>query len=123
MAQTAPVLDLTLNDRPTIRINGKSYEMRTSDEFAFLTFRQHQRKFQRLGELLRKKKTTQAEEKEMARLLDEFVRELVIAPAAVHDKMRDSHRLEIVKAFFSQPPASATRTAATKTRGRSTGMN
>lgn len=123
MAQTAPVLELTLNDRPTIRINGKSYEMRTSDEFAFLTYKQQQRQFQRLGELLRKKRTTKKEDAETSRLLDAFVRELLIAPDTLHAQLRDSHRLEIVKAFFNQPPVSANKPAATRTRARSTGMN
>lgn len=123
MAQTAtPILDLgTLVDRPKVRIDGKLYEMRTADEFSYLVYRQFQRKFQRLGELLKKRRTTQAEEKEQEKLLDEFVRQLVIAPEAVHARMLPHHRLEIIKAFFSLRPTSKARPAAATTRARLSG--
>lgn len=105
MAHPIPTLDLgSLNDRPTVRIDGKTYEMRTRDEFAYLTYRSQQRSFDRLGALMRKRRVTKAEEQEQARLLDAFVRQLVIAPEAIHDRMRDSHRLEIVKFFSSLLP-------------------
>lgn len=100
MAHDTPILDLgPLLDRPKVRIDGKLYEMRTADEFTYLIFRQHQRRFMRLGKLLRKKRTSAAEEKEQARLLDEFTRLFVLAPEAVHAKMRDTHRFEIIKSF------------------------
>lgn len=108
MAQSTitPILDLgTLASRPTVRIDGKSYEMRTSDEFTYLVYRQYQRQFQRLGVLLKKKRASQAEEKEQVRLLEDVVRKILLAPDAVHARLRDTHRLEIVKAFFSQRPA------------------
>jgi hypothetical protein len=104
MAQTQQPANLdlgSLKDRPTVRIDGKSYEMRTADEFAYVAYRAHQRKFTRLGALMRKRRVSKAEEQEQARLLDGFVRQLVLAPDAVHAQLRDSHRLEIVK-FFSK---------------------
>jgi hypothetical protein len=113
MAQTAPILDIgLLYDRPKVRIDGRLYEMRTSDEFTYLTFRQKQRTFQRLGELLRKKRASAAEEKEQVRLLDLFVRELMVdVPDKLHARIRDSHRLEIIKAFFSQRQPTTRRAA------------
>jgi hypothetical protein len=99
--QQTPNLDLgPLKDRPTVTIDGKKYEMRTSGEFAYLVYRSQQRRFERLGTLMQKRRVTKAEEQEQTRLLDGFVRELLIAPDTVHAKLRDSHRMDIVR-FFS----------------------
>jgi hypothetical protein len=118
MAQPQPAnLDLgSLKDRPTVTIDGKKYEMRTSNEFAYLVYRSHQRRFERLGTLMRKRRPTKKEEQEQARLLDDFARHLVIAPDAVHEKLRDSHRMDIVL-FFSKllPKRTETRPATAAT--------
>lgn len=128
MAQIAPILDLgPILERPKVRINGALYEMRTSDEFAYLAYRRQQQTFQRLGALLTKKRPTQADDKEQTRLLDVFVRELLVdVPEKVHEKLRDTHRLEIVKAFFSQrliaPKTRATAASPAPTPARSRGL-
>jgi len=114
-------LDLgSLKDRPTVTIDGKKYEMRTSNEFAYLVYRSHQRRFDRLGALMRKRRVSKTEEQEQTRLLDDFVRQLLIAPNSVHTQLRDSHRMEIVQ-FFSKllPTRTVSRhtTAAPPTNG------
>lgn len=119
MAQTAPILDLVLTERPIIKINGRPYEMRTADEFAYLAYRQQQKLFARLGVLLKKKRATKAEEQEQVRLLDTFVRQLLVdVDDKVHKKLRDSHRLEIITAFFRQRQPATSRAAAATTGNR-----
>lgn len=123
MAKTDPVLELTtLTDRASIRIDGKPYELRHRDEFAYMAFRRHAHRFQRLGQLLRAKTISEKAEKEQSRLLDQFTQAILIAPPAVHAKLRDTHRLEIVKAFSSllptrtTPAGAAPRTARSRSR-------
>lgn len=104
MAQpsSVPILDIAIAKRPTILIDRKPFEMRTSNEFTWIVYTEFQRKFQRLGQLLTKRKKTAAEWKEQARLQDDFVRAILIAPDPVHARLGDMDRLEIIKAFFTQ---------------------
>jgi hypothetical protein len=120
MAPTAPILDLgVLAKRPTLRVDGKTYEMRTSNEYTYLVYSQFQRKFERLGQLLKKKKKkSQADWKEQARLQDEFVRSIVIAPESLYVQLGDFERLEIIKAFFTQVRTTTSRSAVAPKPGR-----
>lgn len=112
MADT--LLDLTIDDRPFMKINGKPYEVRTPGEFSYLAYRKHTRDFHRMGQLLTQKRAlTKKEEAEHDRLLDSMARMILMAPDAVHQKLRPVHRLEIIKAFSQLLPTEA-RTAGAK---------
>lgn len=105
------LLDLTVEDRPFVKINGKPYEVRTPGEFSYLAYRKHTKDFQRMGQLLMQKRAlTKKEEAEHDRLLDDMARMILLAPDSVHQKLRPEHRLAIVQAF-SQLLPKATRTA------------
>lgn len=129
MAQpSAPILDLgVLATRPIIRIEQRNYEMRTSNEFTYLVYTQFQRRFERLGQLLTKRRKTKAEWVEQAKLGDEFVRAILIdVPDKIHARLGDFERLEIIKAFFQQArrttngraaPAGQRQTASTSSMG------
>lgn len=119
MASTDPVLTLnTLTDRTRIKINNKTYELRSRDEFAFLSYRRHARRFARLSELLQAKTSTAAQEKEQSALLDELCRVVLDAPPAVHAGLRDPHRMQILAVFSGllRPTRSAGAVPRTKRR-------
>lgn len=103
MAQTAPILDVgPLVDRPKVRIDGKLYAMRAPDEFAYTVHREQQRDLQRLGFLLKKKRQTKAEKKDQERLLEHFMRQMLVdVPDAVFARLGLVQRLNIID-FFSQ---------------------
>jgi hypothetical protein len=101
--QTAPILDLgTLAPRPIILIDKKRYELRTSNEFTWLVYSKLQGKYQRLGNLLKASRKSAKQWTEQTRLQAEFVREILIAPDAIHARLGDFERLEIIRAFFQQ---------------------
>ncbi len=98
-ATPAPILEIDAAPRQTVRINKRTYELRSPGEFAYLVYRQHAQKFARLGALLIKKRPTAKENTEQERLLDDLCRVIVIAPDAVHDTLRVDERLAIVQVF------------------------
>lgn len=105
MARTTapvPILDIsTLVTREHVRIDGALYALRNADELTYLFNRTLGAKFGRVGGLLQRKKRTKAQEQEKHQLLDECCRAVLDAPPAVHQKLSDRHRMEIV-AVFSQ---------------------
>jgi len=98
-----PVLDLsTLVDRPFIRIDGTNYDIRHPDEFSLVQQLRQQRQAERVMLLVQamvEKQASTADEEEYVSILDQSCRAVLIAPDAIHEKLRDDHRLAIVKAF------------------------
>lgn len=103
MAQTDPevILDIsTLVKRKAMRVNGRKYAVRTSDEFSYLAFRRHATAYRRMSDLMgRFGSLKEKEEKELSRLLDQACRQILIAPPAVHDKLTDTNRWDLFVSF------------------------
>lgn len=97
--RTEPLLDLnTLVERPTIRVNGELYGLRDPDEVNLLEME----RLKRLGEkvdVLGKDNISEAEIEEALKALDIACRMVLDAPDDVHRKLRDSHRMQILKVF------------------------
>ena len=119
---TAPILDIsTLVKRAQVRIDGRNYALRTRDEFSYLSLRGHGQRFGRMGVLMGRIRTLRPKEQtELSRLLDEFCRQMLIAPDAVQKKLSDSHRWEIAISF-SQLLRPTTAAGATTVASRKTG--
>lgn len=123
---TVPLLDIsTLVTRAKVRIDGRNYDLRTSDEFSYLTLRGHGDAFRRMGVLMGRIRTLRPhEQKELSRLLDQFCRQMLIAPDAIHRKLSDSHRWEIAISFsqlLRQRMGAGATPAAARQRNRKTG--
>lgn len=99
----ASVLDLsTVVDRPFITIDGEKCEIRHPDEFSLIQQLRQQRLAERvmaLVALMLEKQASEADEQEYTRIVDDSCRQVLIAPDEIHRKLRDDHRLAIVKAF------------------------
>lgn len=99
MADT-PLLTLsTTKTRQTVAIDGTRYRLRQADDFPLLEYRAQGRSFTHLGQLLQLKKPSRAQAAEQSRLLGQLVRAVLEAPEAVHQRLSETHRLEIVTAF------------------------
>ena len=83
-----------------MRIDGKSYELKSSDEFAELTFQQQNVSYARLGALLQKANRTAADNRELTKQLAAFIDAVLIAPAAVKARLSNLHRVQLVEAYF-----------------------
>lgn len=99
MANT-PVLDLdTIADRPTVVIRGKSYRLWSIDLLPPLDNHRVRKLLKRNNELAQKDELTKAEEKELKAIFDEITRIVLEAPDAVHAKLTDKQRAEIINVF------------------------
>lgn len=98
-----PLLDLsTIDVRDTVRVDGKVYPLRDSGEFDWLSYQAWSKKFNRVIALYQKKTRKPTEGKELQRLLDECCKLVLEAPDAVHVKLKDVQRLQIVTVFFER---------------------
>lgn len=112
----APLLDLsTIVDRPTVRIDGKLYELRSRDEFSILTYQQQLQKYRNLGALLQKPKLSKRQLAETARLADGFCRTILMAPPAVQARLTLPQRVSIISVFSQLLPDQKTPAGATPT--------
>jgi hypothetical protein len=105
MAPSESVLDLsTLVDRPVVTIDRERYELRHPDELSLLDQLRMTRSATRVQVLVGlltdvDRAPTPAEEDEYRALLDQTCRAILVAPDAVHAKLRDDHRVAIGRAF------------------------
>lgn len=105
MAVVDPVLTLitTVVERKVVRIDGKNWPLRHSDELSLLALRGHANTFLAIAPLLALKSAatamSEAQERELDRLLKHLVRAILIAPQSVHDKLSHDHRMAIVEVF------------------------
>lgn len=94
------LLDLsTLTERKQITIDGVAFEMRDPDEFSILDNHRFARMGKRLDALMNKDALSEAEEKELADTLDRLAQKILDAPDSVHARLRDNHRLQIIRTF------------------------
>lgn len=95
-----PLLNLdTLIVRPQVIIDGQSYEMVSPDEMTIVERQRQVARGRRMQELLDKRELSNQEQGELARVLDEGCRAILLAPDDVHAKLMDGHRLDIIDAF------------------------
>jgi hypothetical protein len=98
--QTSPVLDIrTVVTRPTIRIDGTLYELRSRDEVPWLLYRGYADTFRRCSALLTKGKLTDDEERELETQLPALIEAFVIAPKSVLRKLDTEARYQIATVF------------------------
>lgn len=119
-----PLLDLkTVTGKFHVRIDGVPHFIAHPDALTLSQMGQLDRLGPRVFQLIAKasEDTLPAdEERELAAYLDRFVRIVLDAPNSVHEKLMDSHRADIVTAFFRlRSPGRAT--GATTEASRSIG--
>jgi len=130
MADKQPILDLdTLVERPTIRVDGKLYEIRSHDELSVLDHHRLVQQGKRLDELMARPELDADSRAEVGTLLYEisdFV--MVGVPAQVRAKLSDAQRASVAEVFTVLPTqqriaraaaaigAAATRTGASRPR-------
>lgn len=102
MATTSPTPVLSIStvvQRPTIRIDGTLYELRSRDEVPWLLYRGYANTFRRCSVLLTKGKLTEEEERELESQLPALIEAFVIAPKSVLRKLDTEARYQIATVF------------------------
>lgn len=98
--QTVLNLD-TLADRPVVVIGTKEYRLWSIDILPPLDNHRVRKLLKRNDELAYKDgDLTRAEEAELKKLYDEIVRIVLDAPDAVHKKLKDKQRADIIRTFL-----------------------
>jgi hypothetical protein len=94
---------LTARDRPVVKIDGATYQLRTSNDLTLEVFRRLERDGPRLTALLARVETddqlTQTDEGDLTALLAELCADVLLAPARVLARLQEAHRLAIYTAF------------------------
>jgi len=97
---TTSFLDLdTLANRPIVKIDGVAYPLRATEDFSILEWHRHGKEVTRFAELMNQADLTDAEGQELSILLASYCQRVLNAPADVHAKLTDGHRLRIVTVF------------------------
>lgn len=118
------VLDLdTLADRPVVLINKQEYRLWSIDLLPPIENHRVRKLLKRNDELAQKDDLSRAEEAELSKIFDEIARTVLDAPAAIHKKLTDKQRAEIIRSFLmpsldilmkllaaATPPAASTET-------------
>lgn len=95
------VLDLdTLADRPVVLINKKEYRLWSIDLLPPIENHRVRKLLKRNDELAAKDDLTLAEVKELQKIFDEITRTVLDAPLAIHKKLNDKQRAEIIRVFL-----------------------
>lgn len=121
------LLDLkTLTERYTVRVDGKSYELRPTARFSVVEIIAFPDQTARLSELAtRKQKLSADESEEIEQLLDDICRVILDAPASVHERLTGAQRMQICTAFTllrqATSPARRRATGGTRTTAPKTG--
>lgn len=109
-----PVLSLTtIVEYPTVAIDQALYRLTPPDAFSLFARLALEEKEKRLQALIAAPERSKSDEEEIIALLDTICREVLEAPAAIHDKLRDTQRLLVVEAFIVLPQMSRRTPAAT----------
>lgn len=118
MADKTPALDLVLSpDRPIVRVDKKSYELRTINELTLVQFKRLETIGPQLGALLQSDALTKDQGEDLSRLLAEVCQLALLAPPTLHAKLGDLNRILIVDCFMTLlPPTLVQRMRATPMR-------
>lgn len=129
MATRFETLDLTtVVERPQVRIDGELYDLKHPDEFSLVQSLRLSRQGQRVIELVtlltdgvaRAAPEVAAAEQEYEQLLDTTCRAVLVAPDAVHARLREDHRVAITRAFTLLQTATLPRAGANAPEGTTT---
>jgi hypothetical protein len=94
------VLDLdTLTDRPVVRINQKDYRLWSIDLLPPIENHRIRKLMKRNDEHATKDDQTKAEEAELKTIFDQITRVVLDAPDAIHKKLTDKQRAEVIRTF------------------------
>jgi hypothetical protein len=99
------ILDLSTGvERPTIRIDGKAFEMRTPDEFSWHQNQMISKNGRRFQNLVKRMETddglTDEETRKLQDLSKDMVDQVVVdLPEEIADKLKPLHQLKIFEAF------------------------
>jgi hypothetical protein len=115
MATTAaPVLDLlTDTQRPTVRVDGTLYALRTSRDLTLEAYKTLEPIPGRLGALMVQPSLSDVDSAELSRLLDQTCRLVLMAPDDVQARLGEVNRSLIAKVFFELLTPSLLRARAT----------
>lgn len=118
-----PILDIkTLTERPTIAIDGESYEILSPEEVSVVDHHWFSAQGRRMAALLSKDKLSDKETRELGRIVvDLSDRVMVGVPDAVRDKLTEVHRASIVQVFIELPSGPSATGAPRKRKASSTG--
>lgn len=95
-----PLLNLdTFVDRQFVRIDGEPFDIRNHDELSLVDYRRVERWGRQLDVLWALDEPTKEQEQQISHLLDLICQKVIDAPAEVHAKLTDIHRMAIAKAF------------------------
>lgn len=98
-----PLLDLdTMAERRIVRIDGKPYELRMSDELSLVEWKRFRKDGQRLDDLWTKERDTsltEPEAEEVGHIVNRVTRMVLMAPSAVQDRLTPLQRLAVVETF------------------------
>ncbi len=95
-----PLLNLdTLIERATVVIDGESHEITSPSELSIIDHHRLGRQGSQLEVLLQKEDASVQELDETKELLDTLCRSVLRAPDEVHEKLTDTHRLQLAQAF------------------------
>ena len=127
MADRSPLLTLdSLTEYPTVVIDDVQYALTPPDCLPILGYHRIHRLGPRLFELFGKIDVdlTEAEGQELEQILDQLCRVVLQAPADIHARLTDVHRMAIYEAFLGLPltglqmAGRATTEATTETKKR-----
>lgn len=100
MATQPHVLDLdTFDDRPRVRIGKKEYRLWTIDLLPPIDNHRIRKLLKRNDELALQEDLSAADTKELKAIYYEVCRTVVDAPDAIHKKLTDKQRSEIIRTF------------------------
>lgn len=107
MASAKPaLLDILIeHDRPTVVINGVDYELRRNEELTLLESHRTRTDCVRAWAILAKISEvgdlSDEESLELDALLKRTTERLLVAPADIHEMLREKNRIDIVSAFLT----------------------
>jgi hypothetical protein len=112
MAEPALLDLLTTQTRPVAKIDGREYDIRTSNDLTLFAYKRFQKLSPLVGELLLKDDMTAEDGDVLTRHLDEACRLILDAPDEVQKRLGDVNRLTIFGVFTDLLTPSLTRTRA-----------
>jgi hypothetical protein len=95
------VLDLDVDNRPQIKIDGTGYRVSTRHLLPPLELHHLSKLGRRLAELVQKEDASEDEQRELGDLPNRIVRAVLDAPDAIHQKLNDQQRMAIITAIFN----------------------
>ena len=117
-----PLLSLdTLSERYTVVIDGVLREMLNPQELSIVDYHRLGKKGARLEAIMEADDPSEEEWAEARQIMDELCRSVLLAPDEVHERLSDTHRLQVTNAFTGLLRGSKLPTAPVGVKRPSTG--